>query len=116
MSVSSILEMDHDDDDGVGFVRESHYLKNTDFDHQQARALLNVPEMRRETSISSNVSDMDVPIYSSECLTTVPRKPTRGVSKTDCKQMHLNVTYYTMSLIENTVFYFPIFILSVSIL
>lgn len=74
--------MDHDEDEGVGFIRESHYLKSTDLDHQQARALLNVPtELRRDTSISSNVSDMDIPIYSSECLTTTPRKPTRGVSK-----------------------------------
>lgn len=73
--------MDHDDD-GVGFVRESHYLKSVPFDKKEAMALLNVPSDRdrREGSISSNVSDLDIPIYSSENLTTSTRRPPTGVS------------------------------------
>lgn len=78
---SARLEMDHDED-GVGYVRESHYLKGDPYDRQQAMALLNVPSdrSRREGSISSNVSDLDIPIYSSENLTTSTRRPPHGVS------------------------------------
>ena len=73
--------MDRDDDDGVGFVAESHYLKSPTVAEQQAMALLQIPKREgREGSISSNVSDMDVPIYSSENLTTSPRRPVHSVS------------------------------------
>ncbi|CAH0557958.1 unnamed protein product [Brassicogethes aeneus] len=68
-----------DDDDGVGYVRESHYLKSPTVAEQQAMSLLNIPGRDgREGSISSNVSDLDVPIYSSENLTTSSRKPVKG--------------------------------------
>nr|XP_023017429.1 solute carrier family 2, facilitated glucose transporter member 1-like isoform X1 [Leptinotarsa decemlineata]XP_023017430.1 solute carrier family 2, facilitated glucose transporter member 1-like isoform X1 [Leptinotarsa decemlineata] len=67
--------MDHDDDDGVGYIRESHYLKTPMSERQQAIALLQVPrDITREGSISSNVSDLDIPIYSSENLTTSPKR------------------------------------------
>lgn len=73
--------MDHDDDEGVGFIRESHYLKSPTIEQQQAMALLQIPRRDnvREGSISSNVSDLDVPIYSSENLTTSPRREVHGV-------------------------------------
>lgn len=71
--------MDHDDDEGVGYISESHYLKSPS--HQQAMALLQIPSRGgREGSISSSVSDMDVPIYSSENLTTRPSRPVESVS------------------------------------
>jgi hypothetical protein len=73
--------MDRDDDDGVGFVAQSHYLKSPTVAEQQAMALLQIPQRGgRESSISSNVSDLDVPIYSSENLTTSPRRPVHSVS------------------------------------
>ncbi|EFA03486.1 hypothetical protein TcasGA2_TC013485 [Tribolium castaneum] len=73
--------MDRDDDDGVGYVAESHYLKSPTVAEQQAMALLQIPPREgREGSISSNVSDMDVPIYSSENLTTSSRRPIQSVS------------------------------------
>lgn len=80
-SFSAPFEMDHDDDEGVGFIRESHYLKSPTIEQQQAMALLQIPRRDniREGSISSNVSDLDVPIYSSENLTTRPRREVRGV-------------------------------------
>lgn len=74
--------MDQDDDDGVGYVAESHYLTPS---ARQAVPLLQVPQRNteRESSISSNVSDMDVPIYSSDNLTTRPGRAPSGVgSKT----------------------------------
>lgn len=82
MSVpSNCKEMDRDDDDGVGYVRESHYLKSPTVEQQQALALLQVPGREgRESSISSSISDLDVPIYSSENLTTSPKRPVPGVS------------------------------------
>ncbi|XP_018568459.1 solute carrier family 2, facilitated glucose transporter member 1 [Anoplophora glabripennis] len=72
--------MDHDDDEGVGFIRESHYLKSPTIEQQQAMALLQIPRRDnvREGSISSNVSDLDVPIYSSENLTTRPKREVPG--------------------------------------
>lgn len=74
--------MDHDEDDGVGFIRPSHYLKSPTLAEQQAMSLLTVPGgSDREGSISSNVSDMDIPIYSSENLTTSLRREPHGVSK-----------------------------------
>lgn len=78
---SSTSDMDHDDDDGVGFIRESHYLKSPTIEEQQAMALLQIPRRDnvREGSLSSNVSDLDVPIYSSENLTTRPRREVSGV-------------------------------------
>lgn len=74
--------MDNDDDEGVGFISESHFLKSPSGVHQQAMALLQVPSGRgaREASISSSVSDLDVPIYSSENLTTRSARPVEGVS------------------------------------
>lgn len=74
--------MNADDDDGVGFVAESHYLKSPSIVQQQAMALLQVPNRQsREPSMSSNLSDLDVPIYSSENLTTqLPRRQFSGVS------------------------------------
>lgn len=71
--------MDQDDDDGVGFVAESHYLTPS---ARQAVPLLQVPRrnMDRESSISSNVSEMDLPIYSSDTLTTRPNRAPSGVS------------------------------------
>lgn len=84
------LEMDHDED-GVGYIRESHYLKSDPYDRQQAVALLNVPSdrSRREGSVSSNVSDMDIPIYSSENLTTSANRPPHGVSVTNLVMFQL---------------------------
>lgn len=78
-------EMDRDDDEGVGFIAESHYLKSPT--HQQAMALLQVPSGRqaRESSISSSVSDLDVPIYSSENLTTRSSRPVESVSTHKCR-------------------------------
>ncbi|ENN75244.1 hypothetical protein D910_06505 [Dendroctonus ponderosae] len=74
-------DMDRDDDDGVGFVAESHYLKSPTVAEQQAMRLLQVPTSPgREGSISSSVSDLDVPIYSSENLTTRPRREVPSVS------------------------------------
>lgn len=74
-----------DDDDGVGFVAESHYLKSPTVAEQQAMRLLQVPgRTGREGSISSNVSDLDVPIYSSENLTTSPRREVPSVSHDVC--------------------------------
>ncbi|KAK9869887.1 hypothetical protein WA026_003607 [Henosepilachna vigintioctopunctata] len=71
--------MNRDDDDGVGFVAESHYLKSPSIAQQQAMALLQVPRRDdRASSVSSNISDLDVPIYSSDNLTT--RVPTRRLS------------------------------------
>lgn len=76
--------MDHDDDEGVGYISESHYLKSPS--HQQAMALLQIPSRGgREGSISSSVSDMDVPIYSSENLTTRPSRPVESVSTKVCR-------------------------------
>lgn len=73
--------MDRDEDDGVGFVSQSHYLKSPTIAEQQAMALLQIPRRDdREGSISSNVSDLDIPIYSSENLTTSSRKPVHSVS------------------------------------
>lgn len=71
--------MDHDDDEGVGYIAESHFLQSPT--HQQAMALLQVPSGRagREPSISSSVSDLDVPIYSSENLTTRSARPVESV-------------------------------------
>ncbi|XP_076270174.1 solute carrier family 2, facilitated glucose transporter member 1-like isoform X1 [Rhynchophorus ferrugineus] len=72
-------EMERDDDDGVGYVAESHYLKSPTVAEQQAMRLLQVPGMeRQDSSISSNMSDMDVPIYSSENLTTRPIREVRS--------------------------------------
>lgn len=78
-----IEEMDRDDDEGVGYVRESHYLTSPTVEQQQAMALLQIPRHHdgREGSISSSVSDLDVPIYSSENLTTSPKRPASGVSR-----------------------------------
>ncbi|CAG9823643.1 unnamed protein product [Phaedon cochleariae] len=74
--------MERDDDDGIGYVRESHYLKSPSLDRQQAIALLQVPRGEgREGSISSSVSDLDVPIYSSENLTTSSKREPQGVSQ-----------------------------------
>lgn len=72
--------MDHDDDEGVGFIRPSHYLKSPTIAEQQAMALLQVPKKsgEREGSISSSVSDLDIPIYSSENLTTSARREPEG--------------------------------------
>ncbi|XP_066251238.1 solute carrier family 2, facilitated glucose transporter member 3-like isoform X1 [Euwallacea similis] len=71
----SIPFADMDDDDGVGFVAESHYLKSPTVAEQQAMRLLQVPGRDgRDGSLSSSVSDLDVPIYSSENLTTTPRR------------------------------------------
>ncbi|XP_057661172.1 solute carrier family 2, facilitated glucose transporter member 1-like isoform X2 [Diorhabda carinulata] len=72
--------MDHDDDEGVGFIRPSHYLKSPTIAEQQAMALLQVPKKTgdREGSISSSVSDLDIPIYSSENLTTSVRREPHG--------------------------------------
>lgn len=74
--------MDNDDDEGVGYISESHFLKSPSGVHQQAMALLQLPSGRqgRESSISSSVSDLDVPIYSSENLTTRSSRPIEGVS------------------------------------
>lgn len=76
--------MDQDDDDGVGFIAKSHYLKSPTNDEQQAMALLQIPRNSgregREASISSNVSDLDIPIYSSDNLTTSSRPYVSGVS------------------------------------
>ncbi|KAG5882811.1 hypothetical protein JTB14_024568 [Gonioctena quinquepunctata] len=75
-------EMDHDDDDGVGYARESHYLKSPTVEGQQGIALLHVPrDGTREGSISSNVSDLDIPIYSSENLTTSSKRVPPGVQQ-----------------------------------
>lgn len=71
--------MDHDDDEEVGFIAESHYLKSPT--HQQAMALLQVPPRAGRTdSVSSSLSDLDVPIYSSENLTTRSARPVEAVS------------------------------------
>ncbi|XP_072376452.1 solute carrier family 2, facilitated glucose transporter member 1-like isoform X1 [Diabrotica undecimpunctata] len=71
--------MDHDDDEGVGFIRPSHYLKSPTIAEQQAMALLQIPKKTdREGSISSNVSDMDIPIYSTEQLTTSLKREPHG--------------------------------------
>lgn len=69
-----------DDEDGVGFVAESHYLKHPTIAQQQTMALLKVPSRSgREGSVSSSISELDVPIYSSENLTTrIPRKEIEG--------------------------------------
>lgn len=74
--------MDQDDDEGVGFIAQSHFLRSPPtVAEQQAMALLQIPSRDgREGSISSNVSDLDVPIYSSENLTTSSRRPVHGVS------------------------------------
>lgn len=74
--------MDNEDDEGVGYISESHFLRSPSGAHQQAMALLQVPSGRqgRESSISSSVSDLDVPIYSSENLTTRSSRPVEGVS------------------------------------
>lgn len=70
--------MDQDDDDGVGFVSESHYLSPA---AKQAVPLLQVPPRKsRESSVSSSIADMDVPIYSSDNLTTKPARVATGVS------------------------------------
>lgn len=74
--------MDHDEDDGVGFIADSHYLKSTSReDRQSAVALLSLPgRTSRGGSISSNISDIDVPIYSTDNLTTRPPRHIKGVS------------------------------------
>lgn len=51
------------EDDGIGYIEEDHPLRP-----QAAAALLQVPPGRgksrsRQNSISSSVSDLDVPIY-----------------------------------------------------
>ena len=63
--------MDHDDEDGVGFTAASHYAKSED-DRQQAVSLLQPSAKRTEIKssvMSSNVSDIDSPIYSTDNLT-----------------------------------------------
>lgn len=75
--------MDHDDDEGVGFISESHYLKSPTIEEQQAMSLLQIPSgrgMSRGGSVSSNISDIDVPIYSTDNLTTRPSRAVHGVS------------------------------------
>lgn len=59
------------DDDGVGYVAEGHYLKSTDEEHHQAMSLLQLPSDRnqRGASISSSITDIDAPIYSTDNLT-----------------------------------------------
>lgn len=70
--------MDQDDDDGVGYIADSHYIQSVD---RQAVPLLKLPSRSdRDTSISSNVSDMDVPIYSADNLTTKRPRADQGVS------------------------------------
>ncbi|RZC43185.1 hypothetical protein BDFB_012080, partial [Asbolus verrucosus] len=79
------------DDDGVGFISQSHYLKSPTVAEQQAMALLQIPPREdREASISSNVSDLDVPIYSSENLTTSPRAPIHSKKELDNKDENTN--------------------------
>lgn len=71
--------MDHDDEDGVGFIAASHYAKSED-DRQQAVSLLQPSAKRTEIKskvMSSNVSDIDTPIYSTDNLTSTRKS---GVS------------------------------------
>lgn len=67
--------LENDDDDGVGYIAASHMLRPSSVDdQQQSIALLQVPRNSRvrHESISSSVSDIDVPIYSTDNLTTRP--------------------------------------------
>lgn len=74
--------MDQDDDEGVGFISESHFLKSPSIEQQQAMSLLSLPGGRvsRDESVSSNISDIDIPIYSTETLTTRAGRPVGAVS------------------------------------
>lgn len=79
--ITSYLNMDHDDDEGVGFIAESHYAKSASEDRQAAVSLLQGPVKQSKGSfLSSNVNDIDVPIYSTDNLTGPKRKPVTGVS------------------------------------
>ncbi|KAK9737763.1 hypothetical protein QE152_g10407 [Popillia japonica] len=79
LNTESYLNMDHDDDEGVGFIAESHYAKSASEDRQAAVSLLQGPVKQSKGSfLSSNVNDIDVPIYSTDNLTGPKRKPVTG--------------------------------------
>ncbi|KAF5288912.1 hypothetical protein FQA39_LY03791 [Lamprigera yunnana] len=59
--------MEQDDDEGVGYISESHFVKSIDYD--QAVPLLNLPSKGRER-ISTNVYELNIPIYAPDILTT----------------------------------------------
>lgn len=56
--------MDHDDDDGVGYIADTHLLRPSGAS-QTEMSLLHVPAKgtSRQGSFSSNISDLEEPIY-----------------------------------------------------
>lgn len=61
--------MNRDDDDGVGYIADSHLLRPSPV-RQQEMALLKVPRTgSRSISVSSSVSDLEDPIYDNDNLT-----------------------------------------------
>lgn len=56
--------MDHDDDDGIGYIADTHLLRPSGAS-QTEMALLHVPgrDVSRQGSLSSNISDLEEPIY-----------------------------------------------------
>lgn len=74
--------MDHDEEEGVGFIAESHYAKAASEDRQAAVSLLQGPirQSKGGSFLSSNVNDIDVPIYSTDNLTGPKRLPITSVS------------------------------------
>ncbi|GLV38604.1 Glucose transporter 1 [Carabus blaptoides fortunei] len=62
--------MKREDDDGVGYIADSHLLRPSPL-RQQEMALLKVPRTgSRSISVSSSVSDLEEPIYDSENLSS----------------------------------------------
>lgn len=61
---SFITMMDHDDDDGIGYIADTHLLRPSGAS-QTEMTLLHVPgkDVRRQGSFSSNISDLEEPIY-----------------------------------------------------
>lgn len=61
--------MRRDDDDGVGYIADSHLLRPSPI-RQQEMALLKVPRTgSRSISVSSSVSDLEEPIYDNDNMT-----------------------------------------------
>lgn len=73
--------MDKDDDEAVGLFRPNHFLAtpSREFEGREREMnFLQVPDRNmRGSSVSSNLSDMDAPIYCSDTLTTKVPEYTR---------------------------------------
>lgn len=73
--------MDQDEDEGVGFISQSHFAKSSSEDRQAAVTLL---QPVKGSLLSSNVNDIDIPIYSTDNLTGPRKLPPAGVSTYFC--------------------------------